>query len=112
LSILATSDIQKNQGATNAGVFDGTGDELHFEPLHPSVERRRRRLVVVVRTERLLLHGVEAVRERLEELPILCGKTVGELRDLHLTLQQLLDGGGVLVVAVDVVASPLPGSEL
>ena len=46
---------------------------------HPSVERRPRRLLVVVRTERLLLHGVEANRERLEELPVLCGKAVSKL---------------------------------
>ena len=53
----------------------------------PSVERRRRRLLVVVRTERLLLHGVEAVRERLEELSVLCGRAVSKLRNLHLALR-------------------------
>src|SRR5208283_441957 len=74
---------------------------------HPSVERRRRRLLVVVRTERLLFHGVEAIRERLEELTVLRGEAVGKLRDLRLALQQLLDCGGVLVVAVDVVVSYL-----
>ena len=72
---------------------------------HPSVERRRRRLLVVVRTERLLFHGVEAIRERLEELTVLWGNAVGKFRDLHLALQQLLDGGSVFVVAVDVVVS-------
>ena len=54
---------------------------------HPSVERRRRRLLVVIRTERLLFHGVEAIGERLEKLPVLCGKAVGKLRNLHLALR-------------------------
>ena len=36
-----------------------------------------------------------------------CGKAVGKFRDLRLALQQLLDGGGVFVVAVDVVVSYL-----
>jgi len=53
----------------------------------PSVERRRRWLLVIIRTERLLLRGIEAIRERIEELPVLCGKAASKLRNLHLALQ-------------------------
>ena len=54
---------------------------------HRSVQMWSRWLLVVIRTERLPLHGVEAIRERLEELPVLCGKAVGKLRNLYLALQ-------------------------
>jgi hypothetical protein len=60
---------------------------LCFESLDVSIQRRRRRLVVVVRTERLLFHGVQAIRQRLEELPVLCGKAVDKLGNLHLGLR-------------------------
>jgi hypothetical protein len=63
---------------------------------------RRRRLLVVTRTERLLFHSVKAVRQRLKELPVFCGKAVRELGNLHLVLHQLLDGAGVFVVALKV----------
>ena len=54
---------------------------------HLSVERRSRWLLVVIRTERLLFQGVEAIRERLEVLPVLRGEALGKLRNLHLALQ-------------------------
>jgi hypothetical protein len=58
-----------------------------LEGSHFSVERRRRRLGVVTRTERLLFHGVQAVRQCLKEASVLCGKAVGELGNLHLALR-------------------------
>src|SRR5208282_750402 len=73
----------------------------------PSVERRRRWLLVTIWTERLLFHDVEAIRERLEELPVLRGKAVGKLRNLHLAPQYLLDSGGVFAVALDAVVPHL-----
>ena len=41
--------------------------------------------------------AVEAIGESLEELPVLCGKAVGKLRNLHLALRYLLDSGGVFL---------------
>ncbi len=78
---------------------------LCFERLHASIQRRRRRLLVVIRTERLLFDGVHAIRQCLEELPVLCRKAVDKLGNLHLGLRQLLDGADVFVVALNV---PVP----
>ena len=42
---------------------------LPLENSHFSVERRRRRLLVVTRTKRLLFHSVQTARQRFEDFP-------------------------------------------
>lgn len=84
----ALSEVSAAKAQRMPGPWTAVAMNCNSRRSHPSVERRRRRLLVVVRTERLLLHGVEAVRESLEELRVLCGKGVSKLRDLHLALRK------------------------